>query len=259
MLTGRTDKFVGDHAFETQVTDIEVATVESLLRNGSNVVIDDTNLRLKHARAWIELANRLGAESDVVNLKPPLNEVLERNRARIDAVPESVILDQARRFPYKNWEPVLLPAMQAHVEAQYVPNPSLPPCVTCDLDNTLADNSERNPFDTSRYMEDTLNEPLAEVLSYLKPHVRIGIVTGRSEEFRDVVEQWLDENGVEYDFLLMRAAGDARKDALIKQELFRDHVFPHYRHVLAFDDREQVVQGLRSIGVLVAQVADGRF
>lgn len=260
-LTGRTDKFAGDQKFEEQVTQIEEDLVRTYVAAGRSVVIDDTNLRLKHARRWVELANTLGVESDVINFKPSLDELLERNARRFNSVPEQVIRDLYARFPYKQWQPVLTPVMQEHARAQYVPNPSLPPCVTVDLDGTLAlHTSGRNPYDTSRYHEDTLNEPLAEVLAYLHPHVQIGVFTGRSEQFREVCEQWLEDNGVEHDFMLMRPADQPQaKDSEVKIALFQEHVAPKYRHLVHFDDRNRVVQGLRSIGVQVAQVAEGNF
>lgn len=260
-LTGSEQKFAGDHKFEEKVSEVQESMVRAFINAGRSVVVDDTNLRLKHARRWIQLANELGVESDVINFKPSLGELLVRNARRFDKVPEAVIRDLYARFPYSQWQEVLLPVMQEAVTGKYVPNPNLPPCVTVDLDGTLAlHTSGRSPYDTSRYLEDTLNEPLAEVLAYLKPHVKIGIFSGRSEKFREVCEQWLSDMGVEYDFMLMRPEDQPDvKDSKVKVDLFRSQVAPFYNHLLHFDDRARVVQGLRGIGVQVAQIAEGNF
>lgn len=143
-LTGREDKFVGDHKFEEQVTEVEESMVRAFIAAGRSVVVDDTNLRLKHARRWIQLANELGVESDVINFKPSLGELLVRNARRFDRVPEAVIRDLYARFPYSQWQPVLLPVMQEAATGKYVANPLLPPCVTVDLDGTLALHVDRN-------------------------------------------------------------------------------------------------------------------
>lgn len=259
-LTGRTDKFVGDRDFETKVSKIQEGLVRTYIKNGRSVVVDDTNLRLRYATRWIELANSLGVESDVLNFKVPLPELLQRNSKRLDRVPDQLIRDLYVRFPHKDWPPVLLPTLKQHLGQQYEAKPGLPPCVTVDLDGTLAlHTSGRSPYDTSRYHEDTLNESLAEVLTYLAPHVRVGVFTGRSEDYRQVCEDWLEDNGVAYDFLLMRSSGDTRQDALIKKEIFTEHIAPKYKHLGHWDDRNRVVEGLRSIGVQVWQAAGGDF
>lgn len=264
MLTGRLEKFAGDGAFEKQVTQIERDLVTSLVKSGRSVVIDDTNLVLKFAQAWVTLANTLGVECDVQNFKPDLDLVLARNAARpfVERVPEDVIHKQARRHPYRTWEPVLPPVMEGHAAQQYVPVTYLPPCVTFDLDGTLAlHSSGRNPYDTSRYMEDTPNEAVVRtLLAFRAQGYTIGILTGRDAAFREVCEDWLAENGIlAVDFILMRPEGDKRSDGVIKKELFTQHIAPNYYHVMHFDDRNRVVQALRSIGVTVAQVAEGDF
>lgn len=260
-LTGRTDKFAGDHKFEEKVTEVQEDLVRLYIRNGRSVVIDDMNLRQRYVRRWVTLAARLGVEADVMAFKVPLPELLERNARRFDPVPEALIRDLYERFSYRDWKPVIPDAIKEVRDGKYVPNTSLPPCVTVDLDGTLAlHTSGRNPYDSTRYLEDTLNEPLAEVLAYLRPHVKIGVFTGRGEQHREVCEQWLDEMGVDYDFMLMRPADEPdKKDHLVKEDLFRKHIAGAYNHLIHFDDRDRVVDRLREVGVQVAQVARGNF
>jgi len=40
----------------------------------------------------------------------------------------------------------------------------------------------------------------------------------------------------------MRAAGDMRKDLIVKRELFDRHIRDRYRIAFVLDDRDQVVQ-----------------
>jgi len=55
----------------------------------------------------------------------------------------------------------------------------------------------------------------------------------------------------------MRPAEDGRKDALVKAELFWEHVAPRWRVVGVIDDRAQVVAAWRGMGLMCAQVAEG--
>jgi phosphoglycolate phosphatase-like HAD superfamily hydrolase len=88
------------------------------------------------------------------------------------------------------------------------------------------------------------------------------IATGRGEEFRKVTETWLkDVAGIEnlYEKLYMRPAGDMRSDAIVKSELLDQMHKDGYDPVMAFDDRQQVVDMWRDRGIRCLQVAPGDF
>jgi hypothetical protein len=57
----------------------------------------------------------------------------------------------------------------------------------------------------------------------------------------------------------MRPAGDSRRDAIVKQEIFDTEVRDRWRVVGVFDDRRQVVRMWRALGLTVFQVAEGDF
>ena len=57
----------------------------------------------------------------------------------------------------------------------------------------------------------------------------------------------------------MRAEGDNRKDAIVKMELFNKYIRHHYNVRRVYDDRQQVVDMWRSLGLTVLQVAPGQF
>lgn len=87
---------------------------------------------------------------------------------------------------------------------------------------------------------------------------KIEIWSGRSDEVREQSEAWLDARGVPYKVLRMRSAGDHRPDWQVKEEWL--HSIPaEFRPVLAFDDRQQVVDMWRRNGVICCQVAPGNF
>jgi predicted kinase len=80
MLHGRI--MLTDRA-EAQVTAIQRGMVETLLRRGTNVIIDDTNLRPKTVREWAELAAGCGASFEVHDFTDvPLDECIRRDAVR---------------------------------------------------------------------------------------------------------------------------------------------------------------------------------
>lgn len=82
------------------------------------------------------------------------------------------------------------------------------------------------------------------------------IVTGRPEDYRSVCEQWLRTNGLPYDRLLMRPAGDRRPDTVVKREIHEREIEPDYDVVLVVDDRPGVVEMWRSLGLHTIRPVD---
>jgi hypothetical protein len=74
-----------------------------------------------------------------------------------------------------------------------------------------------------------------------------------------LTEQWLAKHEVPYAGLFMRPAGDSRKDSIVKRELFDRHVAATWAVRGVIDDRKQVVEMWRAIGLMCAQVAPGDF
>lgn len=81
------------------------------------------------------------------------------------------------------------------------------------------------------------------------------ILTGRSDEAREITEKWLVQNGAShYDLLIMRSASDNRKDTVIKDEILRKIGIE--RIVAAWDDSPTVIAHFRSLGITTYQVCD---
>ena len=70
------------------------------------------------------------------------------------------------------------------------------------------------------------------------------IMTARSEEERDITEQWLDKNKFARHVLIMRKLGDHRPDWEAKHDLL-DEIEATYGPVfMAFEDRPGVIQNV---------------
>jgi hypothetical protein len=130
-----------------------------------------------------------------------------------------------------------------------------------DIDGTVALTAGRSPYDESRVHEDRPNRPVVDVVRAMHDAgYRILFVSGRTDACREATEEWLAEHVLEvYEALYMRKAGDTRKDAVVKLELFDAHIRHAYNVVAVFDDRASVVAAWRSLGLTVFQVAEGDF
>jgi len=66
--------------------------------------------------------------------------------------------------------------------------------------------------------------------------------------------------GCKWNTLLMRPAGDYRKDCYVKYDIYNEYIKHHYNVLMVFDDRNQVVDMWRNgLNLTCFQVADGNF
>ena len=133
--------------------------------------------------------------------------------------------------------------------------------IICDLDGTLAIIGDRSPYDGSSCDKDIPNWPVIKcVLAMRNAGYDIVFLSGRHDKYREPTEvfikKWLPDLTYE---LFMRCTGDNRKDAIIKQELYDANVRDQYDVLFVLDDRNQVVDFWRSIGLTCFQVAPGNF
>lgn len=140
-------------------------------------------------------------------------------------------------------------------------NSDLPDCYIFDIDGTLAIMGDRGPYEWTRVEVDTPNLPVCMLWEPLrKSSDRIFIFSGRDSICRDQTERWLRLNNITYyDGLFMRPESDQRKDSIIKQELYEANIKDKYNVLGIFDDRNQVVDMWRSLGLPCFQVAYGDF
>lgn len=134
-----------------------------------------------------------------------------------------------------------------------------------DLDGTLANAEHRvhyikqNPPDWESFLaaqdKDTPIQSIVYVLRALQiSGHRVEIWTGRREDQRADTVTWLLDHGITVSAIRMRSNGDRREDFIVK-EAYLKYGVPN----LIFEDRTQMVKMWRSLGIRVAQVADGDY
>ncbi len=139
---------------------------------------------------------------------------------------------------------------------------SLPPAVIVDVDGTLAlRTGDRQFYDWHRVGEDDPNPPVVELVQTIAAAGQhyIVVMSGRDEVCRQETDQWLRRHRIPFGELHMRPHKDNRPDSVVKEELYRKHVEPHYGVSFVLDDRDQVVAQWRSMGLTCMQVAPGAF
>lgn len=252
------------YAHEQTVLAIQDAAVRAAVDGGFDVVVDNTHMtphipkRLKAAVA--------GLATFVVHdfTDVPVEECLRRDAARERPVGEEIIRiladkhEKSRRGGWRltaewlNDEPAVEP---------YTADPALPSAVMCDIDGTLALRGDRGAYDFTRCEEDLLNVSVRGALRSFRGADGdvIVLLSGRGEEHRDRTEAWLRAHEVPYDELWMRAAGDQRRDDVVKAELFDRHVRHRFAVRVSLDDRDRVVAVWRRMGLPTWQVNYGNF
>jgi predicted kinase len=230
------------------------------LHLGQSVIVDDTNLAPRHeadirdlvAKNHRQYANPV--EIEVKDFEISVEEAIERDSKRqgTACVGEKVIRGMASQF--------LKPAGPQIVKVEPCVGPN---AIICDLDGTIAlHEGVRNVYDGSKCHLDRVNIPVEFVLQACVglEDTKIIYLSGREEKWRGQTLQFLCDNLLPYqDMLFMRPTGDSRKDSIVKQELFDQHVRGRFNVRFVLDDRNQVVEFWRAIGLTCLQVADGNF
>lgn len=250
---------------EQIVTRVQHGPITALLTEGVDVIVDDTNLRLRTVRELAQLAERANAEWECMDtcLAVPLEECIRRDTGREKPVGEDVIRRQWRKY-LSHGRTLEVPVLDAPVVGKpYVPKPASIPAVICDIDGTVALHGDRDVYDGSRCHEDKPNRHIVGAIALEhRDGNYILFCSGRDEKYRDVTEEWIINNVLPVFGsweLFMRPAGDRRNDAIVKLELFDKHIRDDFNVLRVFEDRDRVVAAWRSIGLTVLQVNYGNF
>jgi len=226
---------------------------KELLKEGLNVVIDDTNLGDRHIDTWKQVAIEAGAKLDGIGMYTDMDECIERDAARTDKKPvgESVIVSMALQYG-------LYPKPARGI-------------VLCDIDGTIASVDHRrhhvadpNNKNWKAFFEEMVNDkPRSEVLDIVMQYEEDGydiiFVTARPEGYRKQTEAWIEETFKGYKVhkaIIMRRSGDTRPDTEVKEQMYETY-FKDQPIKAVIDDRPSVIRMWQSKGLRVIDVGDG--
>ncbi len=256
----------GNEAYVLKLRDNILLTSLDL---GKNVIIDDTNFHPKHEERIRELVSdyNKGMYGDAINKEKnvqvevkffdvPPEECIKRDLARPNSVGAKVIWNMYNEYLKPETEKIE-PMKQDH---------NLPHVIICDLDGTVALMNGRKAYDYDKCDTDLLNHPIADIVKTSK--LPVIFLSGREDSCFKKTQEWLSKYELDsqilidktiYSGLLMRKTGDNRKDCIIKREIFDEHIKDKFYVEYILDDRNQVVDMWRGIGLTCLQVADGDF
>lgn len=246
---------------ESAVTEASRTAVKALLATGRDVVADDMNLRPKYVREWARFAAANGATLEVVEFPVTVDESIERDAARARPVGADVIRRMAQKYLQKgNLQPIPAEAITVETPDLYTSPVGAPPAVMVDIDGTLALHNGRSPYDLSRCGDDLPNAAVIDAVhAAAADGMQIIYCSGREDSARDTTADWLTRHVGIPGPLYMRDADDKRKDSVVKRELFDQHIRDSFDVRYVLDDRQQVVDMWRALGLTVFQVAEGDF
>lgn len=238
---------------EKEVLQMRDLMTKMALSSKQTVIIDDTNFHPVHQETLAKIAESYGVPLIVQSFtNVPLEKCIEQDKKREKSVGKAVIVDMYRHYLLKD-------------SPKIEHDPNLPNCIICDLDGTLALFGNKNPYDRD-FENDEVNMPVALILNCIRQTgmgPKVIFVSGRKNKFLEQTEKFLAKNGFFssfYENLFMpREDQDNRKDVIIKKEIYENEIKGKYNVLFVLDDRNQVVEFWRSLGLTCLQVAPGEF
>lgn len=233
--------------FEKRVLEEERRKGIEYLEEGYSLIVDDTNFNNDHYNYWSSKGKLYNIPIEVKEFNVNVEECIRRDSLREKPVGEKVIrrMNNQKRMKKTDYR---------YRKKQ---DDTLDHAIICDIDGTLALMTGRSPYIPDK--TDILNEEVANILRFSSEYVNIFLVSGRSEDYRELTVEWLSENNIQYHHLLMRESGDNRPDEIIKKELYEEHIKDKFYVRYILDDRDKVVRMWRDEGLLCLQVYYGDF
>jgi HAD superfamily, subfamily IIIB (Acid phosphatase) len=143
-------------------------------------------------------------------------------------------------------------------------------CIIFDIDGTISNVDHRRQYVATRprnwnawnknIKNDTPNEAvkfLYHAIQKAHPEVDILIVTGRSDDHRQVTIDWMKKYEFSYKNLYMRKEKDHRDDSIVKSEI-ADEIEKNYDILFVLEDRKRVVDMWAKRGIWVFDCGQGK-
>ncbi len=260
-LRAMIDCSVWSKSNEKLIIDIQTLIIKEFLAKGHTVVIDDTNFHQPHEERFKSMAEEFKVPFQIEDFSNvPLDVCIERDKKTQNYVGEDVIKRMHSQY-FKSPSPKLVER-----------DPGLLDCIIVDLDGTIANNTGvRGWFDSENvYLDNIKTEVLDVIEAFCKEkHMNTFVFSGRENTgsclaeterwFKDKIFPRYPNFAQCLGTIKLRKENDHRKDDIVKKEMFDEFIKDRYNVLAVFDDRNQVVDMWRSLGLQVFQVSEGSF
>ena len=252
---------VCENKIEYMITELVNQTIENALMKRLNVIVDNTNLKVKYINDIIEKF-KYSADIDYRVFDVSIDKAIERDNNREKKVGSLVINKMNKEYKILmdsfSFQPVNKIAHRPFIKPNF--NSNLQDVVIFDIDGTIANMGRRGPFDWDQVYKDDVNPIVVEQIGFHKSKGRkVIIVTGRDAACRDMTEEWLEIHGIEYDEIFTRPLNDYRKDTIIKKEIYQNEIVGKYNLLCVYDDRLQVLDMWYEQDIFTFNVNQGNF
>lgn len=132
--------------------------------------------------------------------------------------------------------------------------------IIVDIDGTVAHRTNRDPFEYNKVINDAPDKEIIEVIACMwRAGHNILFVSAREDWCFDDTFKWLTMHCPPFVKLYMRKSGDMRRDSDVKKDIYEKEIRDKHKVVAVFDDRNQVVDMWRELGLKCLQVGYGDF
>jgi predicted kinase len=261
--------FSGD--YEKLIRETRNFLIREGIKRDLNIILDNVNSSKRNWDDVCKIAQEANKDIQVLEklFYTDLEELLERNAKREGTarVPDEVVKKffkdlGGKQFKFSNAKVEIFTRRSRSADRIVQPmqqDESLTRAVIFDNDGTISlIHSGRSPYDASTCDLDAPHPHVIECMKlYYDAGYKILFVSGREEKDRAPTERFYQKHfpHVQYE-LYMRPTGDMRKDVIIKEEIFNNHIKPKYFIAGWFDDRLQVSKWVYESGLPLFRVND---
>lgn len=235
-----------------------------------DIIVDRMGFNKQQRNRYLETAKKAGYSTKIIVLHESRYICLDRCRNRKDhpTIKNEENAQSAINMFFSKYERPT--EDEADVLDFRYPDREKSDAILVDIDGTIANIDHRLHYVQgegkrnwqaffANMNKDVMNDWCKDIVLSMKNTNQIVFCSGRPDNYREITEEWLKNNGIHGHDLFMRPRNDSRSDEIVKQVLLDFEILTRYTPKFVIDDRPSVCRMWRSRGLTVLQVNDKEF